>query len=71
MANLTIHGVSVVRFQVREDIEKRLPDFSKYVDPQKAWFAMGVPQQLDGFMQNTPKWMTGGTPVTQETSKYG
>lgn len=22
--------------QVREDIEKRLPDFSKYVDPQKA-----------------------------------
>eukprot|EP00438_Fugacium_kawagutii_P025408 Skav235444 [mRNA] locus=scaffold2206:74111:75479:- [translate_table: standard] len=21
--------------QVREDIEKRLPDFSKYVDPQK------------------------------------
>ena len=22
--------------KVREDIEKRLPDFSKYVDPQKA-----------------------------------
>jgi hypothetical protein len=44
MANLTIHGVSVARFQVREDIEKRLPDFPKYVDPQKAWFAMGVPQ---------------------------
>ena len=41
MANLTIHGVSVARFQVREDIEKRLPDFSKYVDPQKAWVRHG------------------------------
>ena len=37
--------------------------------------AMGVPQELDGFCEreNHPnlkwiKWMTGGSPMTQETS---
>ncbi|CAE7568326.1 unnamed protein product [Symbiodinium pilosum] len=38
--------------QVREDIEKRLPDFSKYVDPQKACFSVG-----EGWCMSSGGWI--------------